>query len=271
VFDGNGGAILAFQGSLAELSLSMKPQQFTCAVDAVDQAPLAQIAPGQLVTLLGHNIGQSIPYTAQPQNGMISTHPGTNDAVKVHGILAPVLYSSLDQINIQIPYEIAGQAVVKLEIDDPGGNVVGLQEFPVVASEPSAFTNGAPYAACNADLTTSFLALALNADGTLNSCGNPAAAGDIVTLFVNSLGKVGGALVTGGIAASPAVPLDVPVVVSGDAQFVSAESAPGSVNSVWAVKVKLIPPAMTGVQAFTLTVDGVPLREPLVVWTIPQK
>jgi uncharacterized protein (TIGR03437 family) len=50
-------------------------------------------------------------------------------------------------------------------------------------------------------------AVALNADGTLNDCGNPAIAGSVVTLFLDGLGPVTPALATGAIAAAPAVAL----------------------------------------------------------------
>jgi hypothetical protein len=50
-------------------------------------------------------------------------------------------------------------------------------------------------------------------------------------------------------------------LVSGDAQLVSAESDPGSLNSVWVVKVKIIPVAggvggVARLARFTLTFGG---------------
>jgi hypothetical protein len=81
---------------------------------------------------------------------------------------------------------------------------------------------------------------------------------------LNGLGLAGDSPATGAIAANPPVPLKVGVGVSGNATLVSAESTPGSINSVWKVKVKVT----TGLAApFTLTVGDVPLRDQLVVWT----
>jgi hypothetical protein len=115
-----------------------------------------------------------------------------------------------------------------------------------------------------------FQALALNADGTFNSCVNPAEIGSAVTLFINDPGIRG---VTGAIAASPATPLALPVTVSGEARFISAESDPGSINSVWAVKLRMTPNS-NGVSMqpaeFTLTIGGVPVEDPLTVWVKSQ-
>jgi hypothetical protein len=58
-----------------------------------------------------------------------------------------------------------------------------------------------------------------------------------------------------------------------EAQVISAESDPGSINSVWTVKLKLIPlPNATSQPAeFTLAIGGVPLGDPLAVWVKPQQ
>ncbi len=205
----------------------------------------------------------------QPQNGIIPSSFVDGSLVKIHGIPAPILYSSPDQINVQVPYEIAGQTNVNLEIHDPSGNVVGTREFAVARNEPSAFTSGAGYATCNGTIAAAFLPVALNADGSLNSCANPAAPGSIVTLFVNGTGAVAE---TGAITTSPATPLALQVKVTGDAQFVSAASTPGSIDSVWEVKVKLNQVTTSNTLArFTLTIASAPLRDQLIIWLKPQQ
>jgi uncharacterized protein (TIGR03437 family) len=269
--DGEGNASVAFNGSLASMSLFAPAQRFVCATDAGDHAPLTQIAPGELLELLGNNIGEPRGMSPQPVNGVIPVTFGDGSAVKIHGIAAPILYSSQGQVNIQVPYEIAGQTKVTLEIDDPNGNPAGTLEFSVVSSQPRAFISGTGYASCNGNYTTSFQALALNADNSFNSCSNPAEVGSVITLFVNDPGTKG---VTGAIAVGPATPLALPVTVSGEAQFVSVESDPGSINSVWAVKLRPIPNS-NGVAMqpaeFTLTIGGVAVQDPLLVWVQSQQ
>lgn len=270
-FDSQGHATIAFNGSLASLDLFGASQNFACATDAADHIPLAQIAPGQLLSLFGKGIGETAAMTVQPRNGIFPVSLGDGSTVKIHGIPAPILYSSDSQINVQVPYEIDGQTSVKLEIHDPARDVAGTRQYGVVSSQPSAFLS-LSYDPCSSSgsLPEGFPATARNTDGSLNNCANPAAPGSDVTIFVNGLGLAKPGLVSGAIAPAPGAPLDLPVTVSGYAQFVSATSDPGSINGVWAVTVKVMPPASGAhsVQSipFTLTLNGLTLRDPLAVW-----
>ena len=81
--------------------------------------------------------------------------------------------------------------------------------------------------------------LALNANGTANSQNNPAAAGSVVTLFIDGLGLT-----------SPPAPLNLPLAVTPYCDgtfcypaptFVSASPAPGSISGV--TQVQLLAPA----------------------------
>jgi len=241
--------------SLASLDLFVPTPSFACATDAADMAPLAQIAPGQLVSLFGEGIGVG------------------QTSVSFHGVPAPVLYSSPNQINVQVPYEVASQSNVSMEISN-GGAAVGSRDFMVSPIQPSAFVLPG-YAICQTTITNSLLPVALNVDGSENSCGNPASVGDTVTLFVNGLGLAGGQPATGAIASSPATPLVLPVSIFGDAVLVSAESDPGSVNGVWAIRVKITqtepqnePQALALID---LKIGGVDLRDALILWMKPSQ
>jgi uncharacterized protein (TIGR03437 family) len=265
-FGAPGTAGVAFGNLLASLNLYAPQSSFVCATDAADLAPLAQFAPGQLLSLFGEGIG--VPdVVAQPQNGKIPTDLEST-TVSFNGVAAPVLYSSPNQINVQVPYEIAAQPNVQMEIA-AGGPPVGSGTFLVTPLQPSAF---APpqYAACQAMVTLSVLPLALNADGTLNSCANPASVGSVVTLFVNGLGSTGASPVTGAISTSPATPLALPVTVEGTFTVAAAETDPGSINGVWQVKLTVDPPNSNSsapvASLFSLTIGGVALRDSLVLW-----
>jgi uncharacterized protein (TIGR03437 family) len=117
--------------------------------------------------------------------------------------------------------------------------------------------------------------VAVNADGSENSCDNPASVGDTLTLFVNGLGLAGGQPTTGAIASSPATPLNLPVSVSGDATLVSAESDPGAVNGVWTIRVKIFqteprnqPQALALID---LEIGGVDVPYSMIVWMKPSQ
>jgi uncharacterized protein (TIGR03437 family) len=254
-FGTQGNATVLVGTSLATLNLFGVTPSFACATDAADMAPLAQIAPGQLVSLFGEGIG------------------GVETKVTFNGVAAPVLYSSPSQINVQVPYEIASQTNVPMQITN--GNVAGGSgNFMVTPIQPSAFVFPG-YATCQTTITNSLLPVALNADGSENSCDNPASVGDTLTLFVNGLGLAGSQPITGAIASSPATPLNLPVSVSGDVTLVSAESDPGTVNSVWTIRVKITqtepqnqPQALALID---LKIGGVDVPYALIVWMKPSQ
>ena len=186
----------------------------------------------------------------------------------LNGVPAPILYASRNQLNVQAPYEISGNSSAHLSILN--GAPAGTRDFGVVAMQPSVFANPAP-TACGATIANELLPVALNPDGTLNGCGNPAAPGSTLTLFVNGLGLAGGALQTGAIAAAPATQFSLPVTALGGGSIVF-ESVPGVVNGVWAVRVNLGQgqPQSSGVSLvqISLTIGGVGVPEVLVVWTM---
>jgi uncharacterized protein (TIGR03437 family) len=107
----------------------------------------------------------------------------------------------------------------------------------VVASNPVAFLSqpsiGNP--------------LTLNADGTVNSQTHPAAAGSIVTIFLDGLGLTSPSPVTGLVNTNPSTPLNLPLAVtplcSGTYCYpapalVSAGSLVGSISGVTQVQLR---------------------------------
>ena len=269
VFDSKGKAIVAGGTSLWTLDLFAPTPPLICMVDAADHGPIAQVAPGQLVTLYGKGIGSQAPAHGQPANGQIPTSLGDGASVTFNGVAAPILYSSPDQINVQVPYEIAGQATAHMEVLAPGGVAAGNYDFSVVTRAPTVFVSNVEYATCGQTITNSLLPVAHNADGSLNSCDNPAAGRSIVTLVVNGLGLATPGLTTGAITSGPATKLDISLTAGG--QGFSMESAPGFVNGVWHAKLLMVnlalsDPGDTWVSTFTMTIGGVPVRDPLVIW-----
>jgi len=212
--------------------------------------------------------------------------------VTFNGVPAPILYSSSGQVNLQVPYEIAGQSNVAMKIQYcgagfpqcPFGGKSDVFNFPVVASQPASFLSAVGYAACGSIPTTSLSPLASNADGTLNSCSNPAVAGSLVQVYLNGVGAGGGNPATGAIAASPAAPLPLLAraiftltgIGNGTSVYppetiiktVPVSTDPGQVNSVWVATIDttdVTDPIFLTVR-FTLTVNGVATRDPVVIW-----
>jgi uncharacterized protein (TIGR03437 family) len=106
--------------------------------------------------------------------------------------------------------------------------------------------------------------VALNADGTRNSCENPAIRGSAVTIFFQGVGVTSPAQATGAVVAQPPQSLNLPLSnTDGTARFVSVTNVPGVISGVWAVQLQISNGLTT-----SFSVAGVALRETnLVIWS----
>jgi len=274
----NGTALFAGTGgTLASIDFS-SGSRLSCLVDPADYAQLSTVSPGQLLALIGTDLAPSTPFI--PPAGVAAST--TTFGVFFNGIPAPILYSAAQQINVQVPFEIAGQSTVQMQVIDrqttlPLSETVTLG---VVARQPAIYLSPAAIGTlypestlCGGVFAFGPAALAVNADGTLNECSNPAAAGSVVTVFVDGLGPVTPALATGAIAAAPPIPLTPGFAgFNGDESPVpvSTLSLPGAITGVSQVQFQLPQGLSAGPYAFGPTLNGAPLRERfVVVWARP--
>jgi uncharacterized protein (TIGR03437 family) len=267
-------------GTVASLDFSSN-SRLACMTDPADNVQLRTVAPGQVLSLFGTDVAPALPFI--PSGGVSAS---TADfGVFFNGIPAPILYSSAGQINVQVPFEIAGQTTVQMQVVNkqvtlPLSEVqtLGVAERQgAIFLSPDAWTSPFPgYVQCGGMLAFGVAAMALNEDGTVNDCNNPATVGSTVTLFLNGLGQVTPVLATGSITQSPAVAL-MPSVDAVDA-FLSpvsttTQSAPGSITGVAQLQFQapVAPgPGMAG-SVITPSLMGKNLRERLiVVWTRPK-
>jgi uncharacterized protein (TIGR03437 family) len=207
--------------------------------DTADNAKIVSVAPSQLLTLYGTNLAP---------DGSAENFPTSLNGVTVtfNGIAAPILYTSGIQINLQVPYEVAGLTEVTMQVSSQRVSPAVSESYilAVVERQPSVFISAAAFsqplfdnASCNGQNVSGLQPLALNADGTQNSCTNPAASGSVVTIFLNGLGVSNPAQSTGVtspslIAISPAAAL-----VSGS-NFPTA-TLPGSIDSIAQVQIQV--------------------------------
>ena len=263
-------------GTLAAIDFSSS-SRLACVADPADDAQLRTVAPGQLLSLFGTDLAPATPFI--PPGGVAAS--SATFGVFFNGLPAPILYSSAQQINVQVPYEIAGQTTVQMQVIDKQIPLVlsETRTLGVVERQPAVFLSRAAwespfpgYSVCGGLVAIGEAAVALNADGTLNDCTNPAMAGSVVTVFVDGLGTVTPALATGAIAPAPPVTLS-PVVEALDrnlAPLVSTTtSVPGAITGVAQVRFE-VPPSLGPLAPFTVTpmVVGKNLRERLIlIWT----
>src|SRR5262249_50594050 len=173
------------------------------------------VAPGELVTIYG--------------SGM--------DAVKdvqFNGVPAPVLYTTMNQTGAMVPYGIAG-ANAQISVQAPAAISTPFT-IPIAPVAPGVFTS---------DGSGRGQASALNQNGVPNGSGNPATAGQTLTIFAT-----GGGQITG----TPPHPVaTVTVTIGGIAAEVQSVS-----ESTGVIQVRvLVPDRVFGVVPIVVSAGGV--------------
>lgn len=151
------------------------------------------VTPGGLYSIYGTDLGpaQYVPNGPYGADGKLATSLG-GVSVTFDGVLAPMLLAYTNQLNLQVPFEVAGNTSTQVVI-----NYLGLAGLPVavpVGVEQPAFFTVTPLGTDS---------IATNHDGTLNSPQNPEARGNAVTLYGTGLGELSYSVATGGGAPIP--------------------------------------------------------------------
>jgi uncharacterized protein (TIGR03437 family) len=227
---------------LAQVNLDAPDTPIACLADSAGVFVTNSVTPGQLLTIYGNGLAADIS-TPQPSNGFYPTS-GTSASVTVNGIPAPILYESPHQLNVQVPFEVAGQGTATIQIT----NVDSLT-VPVAANAPSIFEVAAESVGCTPAYLGQTVTLALNQDGTVNGCANPAKAGSTITIFADGFGVTSPAQVTGAVVMS-ATPLSL-TFSTPPPTFLSAEALVGSISGVYELQIQVPGPGtyqVSGIQ-----------------------
>jgi uncharacterized protein (TIGR03437 family) len=195
-----------------------------------------EIAPGEIVSLLGYGIG--------PETGVIatgSTLPTELGGVQVSfgGFPAPLLYSQSHVINAQVPWELAGQTSTTVVVSYPG---VSSTPTPVVVAPALP---GILYVN--------------NSDGTQNSPSNPAKPGDFITIYGTGGGPTSPAGIDGAFwsLTTPYPLLTLPVIVtigSENAKVLYSGASPLSSSGIFQINA-LLPSNLPASSASSLVVN----------------
>jgi len=223
----------------------------TAVVNAGNNQPGA-VAPGEIVTIYGSSIGPATGVGLQlTTNGLVSTTL-SNTVVTFDGIPAPLTYVSANQINVIVPYEIAGRPTTNIVVQRNTVNSTALN-VRVTETAPAIFTASQGAAGQGA---------ILNANNTPNSSSNPAAKGSAIAIFGTGEGQLIPGGITGSVTASGGLTFPKPVgnvsVTVGGVQAVVqyAGSAPGLVSGVLQVNVLIPQTVATGNQPVVITVGN---------------
>lgn len=177
------------------------------------------IAPGQIISIFGVNIGPAQGAGAElgPEGCLLTTIGGVQ--VLFNGIPGPIFFTNSGQINVQVPYEVAGAASVTIQIivdGVPRNSVV----VPLGSSAPGIYA----LAGGTGQI------VAFNQDGTLNGEDNPARIGEVIVFFASGEGQTNPAGRTGKLAQAPfPAPTQLVVVEIGgqEGRIAFAAGAPG--------------------------------------------
>jgi uncharacterized protein (TIGR03437 family) len=185
-------------------------------LSAVSAASLSQgpVAPGEIIVIFGAGLGpESGVVGALDSSGMLANLLSGAE-VRFDGVPAPVFYAQFGQINVQVPYTVAGNAVTHVQALYQG-SPSGSLDLVVVDAAPAVFP------------------VVANPDGSPNSAIAPTALGSILTFYATGEGLANGPNLSGQAAADPypRPRLPVTLTVAGfPAEILYAGSAPGAVG-----------------------------------------
>jgi uncharacterized protein (TIGR03437 family) len=168
------------------------------------------VAPGELVVLFGHGIGPATAAVGVPNaTGQLGTSAGGTE-VWFDGVAAPVFYAQTGQVNVQVPYTVAGNVETHVAIHY-NSKLAGIATLPVADAAPGLFP------------------VALNQNGSPNSEAEPAGAQTVLTFYATGEGLTEGPNVAGKAAVPPYPKPKLPVslILGGArAEILYAGSAP---------------------------------------------
>jgi uncharacterized protein (TIGR03437 family) len=141
-------------------------------------------APGSMITLYGKDLGPAEPQVARTSPGQPIECSVRGTRVLLNGVEAPLLYVHASQINAMIPYSLAGQSRLEVQVDCH--NMLS-EKMSLALSDtaPVLFT---------ADASGRGQGAIVNEGGMLNGPFTPAGRGSVISLF----GAGGGLTESGG-------------------------------------------------------------------------
>jgi len=161
------------------------------------------VAPGEVITIFGANIGPAtLQKPAPTASGQLDTIAGgTRDLFD--GIAAPMLYSVSGQAGAVAPFGLQGRGNAQLQVEYLGTPSSSIA-LTVAAAAPAIFT---------AKQSGEGQGSILNQDYTVNSAAAPAAVGSVVMIYSTGGGAMTPAVPDGSIAQAPLATLSQKVTV----------------------------------------------------------
>jgi len=136
------------------------------------------VAPGEIVIIAGNFLADSALIGAQTSAGFVAASLGAT-TVLFDDVPAPLLYTMANQLSAIVPYEVSGQAQTSIQVEYQGVRSTPFT-VAVAPTAPGIFT---------LNESGSGQGAIVNQDGSINGPGNPAAGGDVVSIYGTGEGQ----------------------------------------------------------------------------------
>lgn len=187
------------------------------------------VSPGAIVTIQGSGIAPGIQGVVAPNN-VLGPLPTTLAGVSVtfNGTPAPIYSVSnvngVEQVTVQVPFELAGSTSANVTINTPGGGSGTISNVQLKPFAPGVFETNA--------FGLAHQAVAIRPDGSFVSPANPARRGETIRIFATGLGQTTPVTATN-FAGVPGQNVAAQLVVglnNSGVPLISAQTVPGLVG-----------------------------------------
>jgi uncharacterized protein (TIGR03437 family) len=227
------------------------PLPTVAAADVINSASMASgaIAPGEVITINGLDLG---PTTALVADGSSGSYATTLGSVRVlfDGQAAPILSAGAAQIVTVVPFGLDGQQTTQFQVEYNGQRSEAIA-LAVAPAAPALYS---------LDGTGVGQGKVTNADGSANGKDSPAPAGTLVTIAATGGGQTSPASVDGAVVSDTTPQLNLPVAVQmggEDCADVTVGPAPGLISGMLVVTAR-VPADLSGTVPVVFTVGGAP-------------
>jgi uncharacterized protein (TIGR03437 family) len=209
------------------------------------------VVPGGMATLFGSNL------TSATGINLASGLPLATDLLKVqikfnNTYAAPIFavdsVNGSEQVNFQVPWELASVSSVWLQVENNGSPSLPVQ-VPVLAAQPAVF-------AYNVGTTT--FGVVLHANFQLADSSNPVVGGETVLIYCTNLGAISPTLADGAPGTGAEITVATPTATIGgkNAPVSFHGTAPGFVG-LYQVNVQIPTGLASGNQPLGIAISGV--------------
>ncbi|MBZ5582398.1 MAG: S8 family serine peptidase, partial [Acidobacteriia bacterium] len=215
---------------------------------ATNQAFQAGYAPGSYISIYGNFLSPAFQAVSTPYLPYGLSETSVAFYAANGRFPGRIHYVSTGQINVQIPWELAGQTTAKMDIRIGYNQLAAPVDVPIGTYSPGVFSNGA--------------AILDYPGNKAVTASNPAKRGQVIQMFVNGLGQVDNTPASGEPTRDAGAGLvytkNTPTATIGgkNAHVEFSGLAPGYVG-LYQVNVTVPADAPTGTQPLVISIGGV--------------